>query len=480
MDNKVIIIAICVVYFAVLLGIGFWSLKRTKKATDFLIAGKKLGLLMTSFTICAVQVGAGVVVGGATSGSQMGVWPGMYYAFGCGAGCILAGIFIAGKVRKIDGVVPLDYFETRFGHHRAVRAVAWFTNVPSMLGIFVAQLLACGSILAAFGMPFWFGVVVCAVVILIYSSMGGMWAVVVGDLVQVSIMLIGIPIAAIAALVTLSHTGVPALSTVFGTPFIPSGLFTKFIYLASPFLISISVSYDAFMRYNSSKDVKTAKWGCIIGGILTIVIGTLASAIGAAGHILFPDVTEGVFAHTVAATVPTAFAGIVIAAVLAAAMSSGNCLLVAMGASFSRDLYNKVFHPDKNLDELPYAKTIARWTVIIAAAFGIFFTFKMTNILDAIIMFNYPYAGAMTVPLLVAVLYRRATAKGCFAAMFVGGAIGIACFLAGMPGPLNGWVNPDMGLFIAYTVSLIVLMIVSEFDKTKYPMVEEKLGKLGA
>ena len=60
-----------------------------------------------------------------------------------------------------------------------------------MLGIFVAQLLACGNILSAFGIPFWLGVVVCAGVILIYSSMGGMWSVVVGDTVQVIIMMVG-------------------------------------------------------------------------------------------------------------------------------------------------------------------------------------------------------------------------------------------------------------------------------------------------
>jgi len=128
------------------------------------------------------------------------VWPGMYYSMGCGLGCIIAGIFIAPRMRDIEAVVPMDYFEARFGSHKAIRGWAWLSNVPSLLGIFVAQLLACGSILAAFGIPFWIGVVVCALVILVYASMGGMWSVVVGDTVNIAVIMVGIPVAVVQVL----------------------------------------------------------------------------------------------------------------------------------------------------------------------------------------------------------------------------------------------------------------------------------------
>lgn len=467
MGSQTAVIFTCALYFVVLIGVGVWAMYRNKKATDYLVAGRKVGLFMTATTVAAVQVGAGVVLGGASTGSSLGIWPGMYYSLGCGLGCICAGIFVAKKMRDANGIVPMDYFEARFGQNRIVRFWAWLSNVPSLLGIFIAQLLACGSLLAGFGVPFGVGITVCAVIILIYSSIGGMWSVIVGDVINVGIMMVGIPLAAIIALVQLSHTGVPALSTIYATPFIPDGLFTKFIYLVTPFLVAIAVSYDAYMRYQSSKDGETAKWGLIYGGILTIIIGTFASTIGAAGHILFPDVKEGIFAYTAAHTMSPILAGLVIAAALSAAMSSGNGLLICMGASFSRDFYNKILHPESELDDLPYAKRIAMWTIVIGCIFGIFFAFKMTSILDAIILFNYPYMGSMLVPLLSGLLYPGATLRGCFAAMIVGGVIGVSCFFAGMPGPLNNWVNPDMGLFIAYAASLIVLVAVSKMDKSK-------------
>lgn len=480
MDQRFFIIIVAAIYLLALLGIGFWAQKRATKASDFLVAGRKLNTLMCACTIAAVQIGAGVVVGGATNGAvYSGVWPGMYYSLGCGLGCILAGIFIAPKMRDVEAVVPMDYFEARYGGHKLIRGWAWLSNVPSLLGIFVAQLLACGSILAAFGIPFWVGVVVCAIIILIYASMGGMWSVVVGDTVNIAVIMIGIPVAAILALTKLGGTGVDAVSAVFMTPIIPQGLFSKCVYAVAPMLVSIGVSYDAFLRYQSAKDVKAARWGCIWGGVITMFIGTMASAIGVAGKLLNPAADTGsIFATTVSSTMSPILAGIVVTAVLAAAMSSGNGLLICMGASFSRDLYNKILHPDKAIDDLPKAKRIAQGTIVVACLVGIFFAFKMDNVLDAIILFNYPYMGSMLVPLYGALLYKNGTVKGCFAGMIGGAVVGTVCFLAGIPGPFQGMFNPDMGLFAAYAVSLVLMVAVSSFDKNKCPMV--KLSKEAA
>lgn len=471
MEHTSYILVLAGIYMLGLIGMGFYSQRKAKEATDFLLAGRNLGILMTSATIAATQIGAGVVVGGAESGYSGGVWPGAYYAFSCGLGCIVAGLFIAGKMRAAEAVVPMDYFDARFGKKKVVRVWTWLSNVPSLLGVFVAQLLACGSILAAFGISRTTGIIICAAVILIYSTLGGMWSVAIGDFIQVAIIMVFIPIAAIFALVALGNSGVDVMSSVFATPFIPAGQFGNFVYVLTPMLITIAVSYDAFMRYQSSKDYKTAKWGCIIGGIITLIIGTFASSIGVVGAQLFPDHGgDGIFAYTITQTSAPVVAALVVVAVLAAAMSSGNGLLICISASLSKDFYNEILHPDKTIEELPLTKTIARATIVVACIVGVLITFKLTNILDAIILFNYPYMGSMVVPLYVAILSKNATAKGCYYGMVIGGIIGVVSFLGGL-GILP--LGADFGLFFAYAAGLITIFAVSAGDKAnRVPMLD--------
>ena len=462
MGENTVIVTICVVYFLVMIGTGIYASRKNKKASDFLVAGRKLNTPMTAITLAAVQIGVGIVLSSATNGYNDGVWPGIYYSIGCGGGLILAGLLTA--LRQEEGYVPLDFFAKRYGDSKGIRFWAWISNVPSLLGIFIAQLLACGGILAGFGIPFEAGVVITAVVILIYCTVGGMWGVVLTDVIQTGIIVVGIPVLAAATLIRYTHAG-GSIAAIYAAPFIPHGMGTKFIYLVLPFLLSISVSYDAYARIQSAKDAKTATRGCIGGGVIVIIIGLLCSTVGAASTILFPGVTDGIFTIAATGILHPVLAGIVIAAILSAAMSSANCVILSLGASFSRDFYNKFLHPEvENLDELPKAKLISRIAVFGGSVAGILFAFKMTDILDAMIIFNYPYMGSMLVPLLGGLLWKGATRKGAFASAIAGGIVGVVSFFIGIPGPLYGVVNVDLALMFAYLVSAAALVIFSNLD----------------
>lgn len=177
MKSETIIIIVCAVYFLIMIGTGIYASRKNKKASDYLVAGRKLNAKMTAVTLAAVQIGVGIVLSGATNGYNDGIWPGIYYSIGCGGGLIVAGLLTARRLRQEEGYVPLDFFAKRYGDSRGIRFWAWLSNVPSMLGIFIAQLLACGGVLEGFGVPFGVGVTITALVILIYCTIGGMWGV---------------------------------------------------------------------------------------------------------------------------------------------------------------------------------------------------------------------------------------------------------------------------------------------------------------
>lgn len=454
--------AVVVIYFAVTILTGAYLSRRARSASDFLIAGRQLGLPLTTATLAAIQLGAGVVIGGAELGAESGMWPGVWYGIGCGGGLILAGLLVAARLRRRGGFVPLDFFGDRYRERKGVRLWAWVSNIPSLLGIFVAQIMAAGSIFRIFGFNYTTGVIVCGVAIMLYSVMSGMWGVAVTNLIQVGIIVIGIPLVAVMALLELGGIGTVTAGSILSTPFIPPGMFSRAVFIIVPFLLAISVSYDTFMRYQSARSEQVAKWGCILGGIIVILISLCIGLIGATGRIVFPDLeSAAVLPMMIQETLPPVLAGLVVAALLAAAMSTGNCLLLSLAGSFSRDLYNKVLNPTADIDELKHTKLISRVVIVCSLVVGILIAFRAEGILYTIIIFNYPYMGSMLVPLLGGVLWERATMKGAMAAMLAGGSIGVVAFLAGLPGPLNGLFNVDLGLFVAYGVSAVVFVGVS-------------------
>jgi Na+/proline symporter len=73
--------------------------------------------------------------------------------------------------------------------------------------------------------------------------------------------------------------------------------------------------------------------------------------------------------------------------------------------------------------------------------------------------------GSLLIPLLAGVLWKDATKSGAISAIFAGGIVGTGAFLAGIPGPFQGWINTDLGLIYAYGLSLVILIIVSKWEK---------------
>ena len=160
-------------------------------------------------------------------------------------------------------------------------------------------------------------------------------------------------------------------------------------------------------------------------------------------------------------TLSPVLGGIVLAALLAASMSTANSLVISIAGSCSRDFYNKVLNRNEKLNNLPFAKPLSRIVVGVSALLGIQIALHFEGFLKTMIVFATPYMASMLVALLGGLIWPRATAKAAYSAMVVGGFVGMIAFAVSVPGPFEGQFNADLALLIAWSLSTVVFVVVT-------------------
>ncbi|SHJ40738.1 Sodium:solute symporter family protein, partial [Dethiosulfatibacter aminovorans DSM 17477] len=188
-----VLLSLCALYIVV----GYILSKRVNTASDFLVAGRSLPVIVVSFTIAATHFGGGVFVGGIEWGVEKGVWPGAYAGIGLGLTCFISAI-IAGKFREIaDGITPPDFIEHRYGHSKFLRGYHAIVYILGTVAIIACQFMAFGSMASAFGISYKTAVLLGTVVVIIYTYMAGMWGVAITDFIQLGMCILFIPIIAV-------------------------------------------------------------------------------------------------------------------------------------------------------------------------------------------------------------------------------------------------------------------------------------------
>ena len=419
-------------YFLVLIWIGV-SVVRSRneknKYDSFLAADRNMNLLQTTSCAAATDIGGGFSIAMGGLGFTLGV-SGSWMIAVSGLSIVMVSFLMVPKVKRwsdrVKGLTTGDLFAARFDRKTGTLAavvigLSWFTFVGG-------QIIAGGKLLqVTLNMNLTVAVLVSGAVILAYTTMGGLKAVIYTDVFQMLVLMIGIVFIAVP-IGLIEVGGWSAMAQQFSSSDSTKHLLDWsavgwrqmlgwFFAIFPVWFISIA----AMQRIVAARDVKTAQRGFFLTGIPIewplFAIGS--TMIGLFARYLIPDLTDPELATPmiIMQLLPAGIAGLVIAAYIAAVMSSADSCLMGPVAIFTNDIYKRYIKPDSS--ELHLVR-VARYATLILGILAIVTAYLIPNVLD-LILYAYTFGSAgIFFPMLGLLFWKKTTAKGAFWSMLLG------------------------------------------------------------
>ncbi len=473
MDNIGILI-ILILYALLMLGIGVWSSRTSHKgSSDYFLGGNQIGPWVISMSEKASE----------SSGFMTAGLPGEAYSTGMSAAwnavssvfSIFNWVFFAKPLRRLSKILKSitipDYLSTRYqDHSNIMRGVSIFMMTLFQTVYICAQFVAFGVLFEVIlDLNFTIGVIVGGIITIVYTVMGGFFAVTITDFIQGVLMataFIILPIIGITKVGGFNEMG-SSLGDTMGTdflkPFFDNPTLTLAGVIAIISYLFIGIGFNGaphvLVRYMALRTTRDVKKIAIIGIVWMMISYYGAVFIGLAGLTLFPDLgnPEEIFPVMAIELLPWWLGGIIVAAALSALMSSIDSMLLITSSSIAEDLWNKIFYKGK----LSEKRTIlvSQISTVIIGVIGIVIA---VNPFDSVFWLAvFAWAGLATCfgpPVVLSLYWKGVTKWGAISGMIVGPIVTILWYM---------W--PPIDIYEggpAFLAALATIVIVSLLTKS--------------
>jgi solute:Na+ symporter, SSS family len=447
---------IIVLYFIVLLGAGFFALKKAKSKDDYLVAGRMLPLPMFTACMAAVVIGGGCTLGGSELAYNNGIsaiWLGIMYALGVG----LLGLFMSTKMANMRILSTNEGVGLFYGQQ--ARLVSALVTLIYIFMIAVLQVIGMGSIIhAMLGWSIPISMIAGGGIILVYLFIGGMWAVAFTDIIQFVIMTIGIlvlgPYFALHAVGGVEGLTTKLPETYFDMTTLGWPRITAYILLLVPGFL---VGQDIWQKAFTARTPKIAKKGIMLasGYILLYAVGTVI--IGMALFAINPGLTDTklTFATAAITFMPPGIRGVVLAAALAAIMSTANGGILGSSTVIYNDIICRYIKVPEN-KEIWVNRFLAAGVVVLTVIVSLW----LQSVLVALDVAYAYLSGCVFVPLVAAFLLKRVSARAGLYAL-------IASFVTVTFFFFKDGITALTPIQYGIAVSVVVFFVVNTIDKKK-------------
>ena len=472
MDGFGIAVAI---FILITLVVGVFAGKLVKNSgRRLIVAGKSLPLFMVGTMLAAQAVDGNSSLGNVALVFEFGFWAGAVIPIGLGLCLLITGAFYAKPLNKMSMVTLPDFYFRRFGN--GAEGLSGILMIISFLILVAGNLAASGFILEiVFGINYFWGIAISAIVVVIYTVVGGLFASAYTNLFQVYLA-IGAFWAGFLFFYggyadtpwdVIYNNAPPEFLDLSGLYDIANGALINWGAILALGLGDI-VALDFMERVFSAKNPKTAQRGALMGGALTMFTVIPTSMLGIVAFYYLPIDISPDLALPMLSTefMPFAIGAAILMGVIGASMSTASGGLLAISSVISRNMMQRIIRrrwqqkPNWSDSQLLKATRIAIIPMmIVGTAIGYFIPAPGIYL---ILAFDIVFAGAFA-PLTFGLFWKKANMPAAIVSIIVGSLIRLIFFFT-MP---EEWAGLDT--MIPPIISFTLFIIVALATQNKYP-----------
>ena len=485
---NICIIATIVIYLVGMLLVGFVYSKSNEDSSDFYLGGRKMGPLVTAMSAEASDMSSWLLMGMPGLAYLTGIASPGWTAIGLAVGTWLNWLIVARRLRRysanLNAITVPQFLSLRFHDQRnLLNALGAVIIIVFFIPYTASGFAACGKLFnSLFGVDYMIAMILSAVVIVGYTIMGGFRAVSTTDLIQsvvmsmalIAVLVYGVSVAGGWDVVLDNARSLPGYLTMMASHNVADNSATSYSLLDIVSTLAWGLGYfgmpHILLRFMAIEDEKKlvlsrriASVWVVIAMTASIVIGmvglgmTKAGALeflsGSSSETLIVRVASLIAQHGVLAAI---LAGLILAGILAATMSTADSQMLAAASSVSQNLLQEFGHMKLTEKQSLFA---ARLTIICISVVGVVLARDPNSSVFGIVSFAWAgFGGSFGAVVLCALFWKRCNWQGALAGMLCGGLMVFVWKY--IISPLGG-VFGIYELLPAFLMSLVVCVVVS-------------------
>ncbi|MBI9053286.1 MAG: sodium:solute symporter family protein [Bacteroidales bacterium] len=472
MHIHIIDISIFVLYMFSMLGVGIYFLKRNKSQDDYYVGGRKMTSLHIGLSVVATDVGGGFSIGLGGLGFLIGL-SGSWMLFTGIIGAWISAIVLIPRIYPLAKKYHFLSFPEVLNHYYngKVALLAGIISLIGYIGFTSSQVLA-GAKLAAATFPsitIVNAVLLMGVVVIGYTVLGGLKAVIYTDTIQWIILMLGLILVGIP-LGFIKVGGWETIQTYLPDSFLSftNISFVQFVNWIITIVPIWFVGMTLYQRIYASKDEKTAKKAWFIAGLFEWpIMAFMGITLGLLGRVAFEQGMFTEFGYAPGSLIdeeiglplllthifPIGLMGLLMSSYFSAIMSTADSCLMAASGNFMTDILRLSKQNTKSIRYSQLATLVIGILAIILAT-------MMQNVLD-LMLYSYAFmVSGLFVPVLGTIFLKNPSSKAALYSMLFGGGITLILILTEITLPLGLDAN-----FFGITLSVIIFVLIQSFHK---------------